>query len=316
MSDSTLRITVVVPCYNYGHLLGETLTNLLSQSFTNWECVIVDDGSKDNTKAIADEFAKRDSRFRYIFQENAGLSAARNTGIKHAKAEFIQLLDADDLLSSGKFSRQLTIFDSKPNLDVVYSEVRYFYSEKPEELHFTMEGENKPWMNGNDSSNQQALKESLIKINLCAVNGPLIRKSVFDRIGNFNTKLRSVEDWEFWCRCAFQEIRFMFHNDSDSHALVRLHSNSMSRSVKGMMEAASIARLTINNLILEDSQFTNMEFWRKENMNELAFLHKSLFELYKKEGNKQKASTHLFSFSKIKEDYRYFIKERLKLLIS
>ena len=316
MSDSTPRVSVVVPCFNYGHLLAETLTDLQSQSFQNWECIIVDDGSTDNTAEVEIDFSNKDSRFKYCYQKNAGLSAARNTGIKNAEGEFIQLLDADDLLAKYKFKIQLAIFAEFDSIDIVYSEVRYFYSETPQLLRFSMEGEDKPWMLGVDSSNQIELKELLIRRNLGAVNSPLTRKTVFDRVGLFNTNLKSVEDWEFWFRCAFKNIQFKFHSSEGAFALVRLHSNSMSRSIKGMMEASTIARLTLGTLITQEVSNDIRERWLKINNNELAYLHKQLFELYKQENQKSNASKHLFAFSRIKNEYKYFLKERLKLIFS
>ena len=82
-------VSVVVPAYNYGHFLGETLSDLQKQTYEHWECIIVDDGSTDNTRDVAKEWCLKDKRYRYIFQKNAGLSAARNTGIKNCIGTFI-----------------------------------------------------------------------------------------------------------------------------------------------------------------------------------------------------------------------------------
>lgn len=316
MLSKTPLISVIVPCYNYGHLLSETLESLLKQSHSNWECIIVDDGSTDNTSEVAKIFVDKDSRYNYIYQSNAGLSAARNTGISKAKGDFIQLVDADDLLSQNKFFCQLSIFDLEAELDIVYSEVRYFHSNNPDKLRFTMIGDDGPWMKGIDSSDQQGLKELLVKENIAAVNCFLIKKVVFDKIGHFNTDLKSVEDWEFWCRCAFAGIRFKYHANDDSFALVRLHDNSMSRSVKGMMNAATRVRRTLEKLIAEDLKLENKSKIHTDNLNELAFLHKTLHGIFKQEGNKKKAFFHLFNYSSIKKEYKYLIQEGAKLLLT
>lgn len=76
----TQLVSIIVPCFNQAHFLPETLDSLLNQTYQNWECIIVDDGSTDDTKKIAEEYEKRDDRFRYIYQENKGLPGARNTG--------------------------------------------------------------------------------------------------------------------------------------------------------------------------------------------------------------------------------------------
>ena len=73
-------VSIIVPSYNYGHFLAYTLENIRSQRYTQWECIIIDDGSKDDTRQVAEVFSEKDSRYRYIYQENQGLSAARNAG--------------------------------------------------------------------------------------------------------------------------------------------------------------------------------------------------------------------------------------------
>ena len=96
MKNATL-ISVVIPAYNAGQFLDETLESVLSQTYENWECIIVNDGSTDNTESVAKKWCEKDSRFRLTDKENGGLSSARNWGIKESKAEYIAFLDADDL---------------------------------------------------------------------------------------------------------------------------------------------------------------------------------------------------------------------------
>jgi glycosyltransferase involved in cell wall biosynthesis len=104
-------VSIIVPCYNYGYFLPETLDSILAQSYTKWECIIVDDGSTDNTKDVATTYLITDQRFRYIYQNNRGLSAARNTGIKLSKGSYIQFLDADDLLQEKKLESQICFLE-------------------------------------------------------------------------------------------------------------------------------------------------------------------------------------------------------------
>ena len=90
-------ISVVIPAYNAEQFLDETLESVLSQTYENWECIIVNDGSTDSTESVAKKWCEKDSRFRLTDKENGGLSSARNWGIKESKAEYIAFLDADDL---------------------------------------------------------------------------------------------------------------------------------------------------------------------------------------------------------------------------
>ena len=94
------KVSIIVPCYNQAHYLDESLQSLLDQTYTNWECILVNDGSPDATEEIAKQWEARDSRFVYLYKENGGVSSARNLGIATAKADFI----LDVILLSRKHS--------------------------------------------------------------------------------------------------------------------------------------------------------------------------------------------------------------------
>lgn len=90
------QISIIVPVYNMEHYLRQCLDSISSQTFENWECILVDDGSKDSSGDICEDYAKRDARFRVVHRENGGLSAARNTGMRHAKGIYTGFIDSDD----------------------------------------------------------------------------------------------------------------------------------------------------------------------------------------------------------------------------
>ena len=115
-------VSIIVPCFNYAHFLPETLKSVSAQSFQNWECIIVDDGSADNTSEVATKFRLYDSRFRLISQSNCGLPAARNTGIQASVGEYIQLLDADDLITPEKLELQVAYLEKNRTVDIVYGD--------------------------------------------------------------------------------------------------------------------------------------------------------------------------------------------------
>ena len=94
--ENTPLISVIVPCYNQAQYLDECLQSVLDQTYQNWECIIVNDGSPDNTEEIALQWTAKDPRFTYLKKENGGLSSARNAGIEVAQGEWIQFLDCDD----------------------------------------------------------------------------------------------------------------------------------------------------------------------------------------------------------------------------
>ncbi len=115
------RISVILPVYNRPTMLVESVGSVLAQTFTDWEIIIVDDGSTDDTPAVAARLvAEHRPRIQYLRQANAGPGAARNTGLEAARGEFIQFLDSDDLLAPEKFARQVALLDAHPERGVCY----------------------------------------------------------------------------------------------------------------------------------------------------------------------------------------------------
>ncbi|GEN73207.1 glycosyltransferase family 2 protein [Chryseobacterium lathyri] len=104
---SNTAISIIVPCYNQAAYLDECLQSLADQTFTGWECIIVNDGSGDNTEEIAQRWVEKDRRFQYISKENGGISSARNAGLQRASGDYIQFLDSDDTLHREKFAKSL-----------------------------------------------------------------------------------------------------------------------------------------------------------------------------------------------------------------
>ena len=97
-------VSIIIPCYNQAEFIEETLFSVFNQEFTQWECLLIYDGSNDDTAEIIKKWLEKDNRFSYFKKENKGVSAARNFGIQKAKGDFIQFLDSDDLLAADKLS--------------------------------------------------------------------------------------------------------------------------------------------------------------------------------------------------------------------
>lgn len=108
-------VSIIIPSYNRAQFIGETLESVLSQTYPNWECIIVDDGSTDDTEDIVKRYTVTDDRFYYIFQENMGVSSARNVGLEKAKGYYIQFVDSDDLIDSRKLMLSLKEIDQQEN---------------------------------------------------------------------------------------------------------------------------------------------------------------------------------------------------------
>jgi glycosyltransferase involved in cell wall biosynthesis len=261
------KITVVIPCYNYGGYISETLDSLLKQTYGNWEAIIVDDGSTDNTKEIVADYVRGDNRFIYIFQDNKGPSTARNVGVNAATGDFIQFLDADDRLQTDKFDVQLKFLLNNVNVDVVYGDCRYFETDKPEVLFQSMWDADAQWKQKVSGRGKEILAH-LIRDNIMVISSPLIRKKVFERVGSFDEKLRGLEDWDFWIRCALGDMTFYYLEMPGTMALIRSHPESVSKKMEAMLTLSICLHENIN-LLLQDEELLALN---KEALNKAKML--------------------------------------------
>lgn len=173
-------VSVIIPCYNQGQYLSDALQSVLDQTYSNWECIIVNDGSPDNTETVAQECVTKDSRFKYIYKENGGLSSARNAGIEIAEGEFILPLDADDRLGQDYLKLALQAFQEDASLKVVYCKAEKF-------------GEQSGIWNLPTFSILEIARYNSI---FCSA---VFKKSEWQRVGGYDSNMiYGLEDWEFW----------------------------------------------------------------------------------------------------------------------
>lgn len=124
------KVSVIVPSYNLGQYLPETLQSVLSQTFQDWECLIVENGSTDGSMNVVTSFCASDTRFvPVVFHENQGVAAARNKGLELSEGEYILFLDADDLIAPGYMEAAVKALDSDPSLNLVYGKAQRFGTE-------------------------------------------------------------------------------------------------------------------------------------------------------------------------------------------
>nr|WP_225000356.1 glycosyltransferase [Cesiribacter sp. SM1] len=229
-------ISVIIPCYNYSHFLEETVNSVLDQTYQNFECLIIDDGSQDSTREVAEELEKKDPRVKYFHQTNQGLSAARNTGILKSKGEFIQFLDADDLLSKEKLASQAAVFAASEKTDIVYCRALYFDTEHPAVFYKDFQKKGREWMPKVSGRGRKVLRQ-LIRGNIMVVSAPLVRRSLFDKTGFFDIELKSYEDWDLWMRAAENNFHFYYSDDANAITYIRLHGSSMTNNGVKMLTA-------------------------------------------------------------------------------
>jgi len=178
--QQTPEISVIVPCYKQAEFLDECIDSVIDQTFQNWECIIVDDGSPDNTEEISKAWCKKDSRIKYYKKINEGLSKARNYGINLAVGTYILPLDADDKIGKQYMELALPYFENDNNVKIVYCRA---------ELFGIMQGE---W-----KLPEYSFKKLITKnIIFCSA---FFYKTEWERIGGYDINMiKGLEDWEFW----------------------------------------------------------------------------------------------------------------------
>jgi glycosyltransferase involved in cell wall biosynthesis len=197
--NSRPLVSIIIPSYNYGRFLAQTLDSVLRQTYTNWECIIVDDGSKDNSGEIAAEYEKKDKRIRYIYQDNQGIATTRNTGLKNMNGDYVQYLDADDMLPPQKIEMQLAIFEKNKDVDIVYG---LFFTDR--------DGQESKTHKLKTSGQGDLMIQRLCINNFVDTAAPLIKRSAIDKIGLFDPIYEAYEDWEYWFRAAVLGIKFLY----------------------------------------------------------------------------------------------------------
>lgn len=240
-------VSIIIPSFNYGHLIRETLQSVVKQTYHRWECIIVDDGSSDHTSEVVNQFIKEHPQqmFTYFEVENGGTSAAKNTGIRFAKGEYIQFLDADDLLSENKLAIQMQIVE-KTAAKLVFSASRFFTGTFPDVDDVDKYPAN--FLAGKSMNNTE-LYRSLIQNNILTISSPLVKKDLLLQAGMFDPALRNNEDWLLWFKVALLNPRFVCDENAQSFVLIRVHQSSAMNNHRKMFEGEVVVRQYIDQAL-------------------------------------------------------------------
>ena len=180
-------VSIITPFYNGGKTLMETANAVFSQTYPYFEWIIVDDGSIDNSAQVSQKYVSEDKRIKYVYQKNAGPSAARNKGVSLAKAPLIFFLDGDDKIDSRLLEVGVSYMLGHEKCKLFYTRTEYFGAYQ-----------------GAFDLNYTSYKDLLVSNSIiCAC---IVRRSDFERIGGFDEQLFGYEDWEFF-------IRLLYHDD-------------------------------------------------------------------------------------------------------
>jgi glycosyltransferase involved in cell wall biosynthesis len=275
MAAADSPVSVVIPTYNYAHYLREAVDSVLSQTYPAVELIVVNDGSTDNTREILDSYG---DRILAVHQENQGLSAARNTGIRKASHDFVAFLDADDVWEPDKLACQMARFaDLPPEYGLVACDRGVIYRDgqrHPEEIAFRKTKQTDGEITAVDLLTRSRFSPSSV----------VARRACFDNCGLFDTSLRSTEDRDMWIRIA---ERWRLFWDSRVLCFIRKHGENMSanapRMKRNMLKVLHAARVRNRDRIRTPL------FWRRV----FAFLHFQVAWMHYESGHRGKAISEL-----------------------
>lgn len=183
------RVSVIVPTFNRGWILTEAVDSVLAQTRADFELIVVDDGSTDDTRRRLEPYG---DRIIYVNQPNRGVSAARNTGWRHARGDLIALLDSDDLWQPGKLERQLAFFETHPTARICQTEETWIRNGRrvnPRRRHRKPSG----W-----------IFEPSLALCLVSPSAVMLRRELLAETGGFDESLPACEDYDLWLRISLR----------------------------------------------------------------------------------------------------------------
>ena len=259
----TPKVSIIIPCYNQAQYLPETLDSLLAQTYKHWECIIVNDGSTDNTEEIALKYCEQDERFVYLPKENGGLSSARNAGLDIAKGEYVQFLDSDDILLPNKLECQVRMMEmEKTDVCVCHHSI------------FTT-NINETWENKFSQSVYDLTYQGFLynwgESFVIAIHSGLFRKSFLDKYKlRFDENVRALEDWLFWISIVRNGGTFV--EVQDKLSLYRVHTSSMTQDKLHMQKNRLRAYLSLYEIL---SNKEKQEFLQRGVDNLVAYFERA-----------------------------------------
>ena len=216
---STPLISIIIPTYNRAHLIGETLDSILVQTYPNWECIVVDDGSTDTTADVMREYIKKDNRFQYHqrpINKIKGPNSCRNYGFEMSNGEYIKWFDSDDVMLPYLLEKQVLSFAK--NVEMSVCKLSYFDFERRVPIK------------ENIISSKNLIEDYLIGNVTFYISGPLWKRSFLEKQNQLlDESLTNLDDWDFNLRMLYQKPNITYSNEV--LILYRVHGDSLSQEI-------------------------------------------------------------------------------------
>lgn len=275
------KVSVIIPTYNCGQYICQAVDSVLAQTYRDFELVVVDDGSTDNTRELLMQFGKN---LRYIYQENKGMTAARNTGIKNSSGEYIAFLDSDDIWLPNKLERQVKLLDEAPEVGLVYC-WHYYIDEQGNRCKF--------WNNevGRSFESGSRLFEKLIERNVISGGGstPVIRRECLAKSGMFDEALSYCGDWDLWLRISMDYIIAVIPEPLGCYRVLDENHKYPEKFIKYSVDKGLVKGINkASKLLAERGYKGHRELKRRA----LVGVHLHCAEMWQSLGNWSKARSH------------------------
>jgi glycosyltransferase involved in cell wall biosynthesis len=252
-------VSIVIPVYNAEKYIEKTLESVFNQSFTDYEIIVVDDGSTDNTPNILKKYG---DKITYIRQRNSGgPSSPRNKAIKNAQGEYIALFDSDDLMFKDKIQTDVNILKNNPDISLVFSNFIVLEDEKPwsfswfekENVKEIMASIPKKKIGPKVYRFERPIYKEILQNNFIGTSTVVLRKKDILEVGLFDKSLFGVEDRDMWLK--FSKSGKIFAMNADASSYYRLLNNSLSRQTKHLISRIDFySRLLKDNLGVENKR--------------------------------------------------------------
>lgn len=232
-------VSIIIPSFNSEKFIAETLDSVIGQTYMNWECIIVDDGSEDGTIGIIQEFCKRDKRFRFYSRHRVpkGASTCRNIGLEYSTGEFVLFLDSDDILAESCLETRLTIIETYPEFDFWVFQTGHFFK-TPGDSEFR-------WNKLFKENHEDDLIRFTLQDNPWSISGPLWRLSALQMINGFDEEAYCWQDWELHIRALCSGFLYW----KDKKEIPDVYYRRQSLSGKNNSEVIQIKYISIIDLV-------------------------------------------------------------------
>ncbi|HRH51325.1 MAG TPA: glycosyltransferase [Panacibacter sp.] len=234
-------VSVIMPAYNCEKFIGQSIESVINQTYQNWELIIVDDGSSDNTKNIISGYISKDPRIKYFYQQNGKQGRARNTAISNSSGSLIAFLDADDLWLPKKLERQVLLIDHM-KADAVFAYI----------THIDSKGQ---WVARGETGSDHEFYYGdsglsfFFRMNIIPVFTVLAKRNAILHVNGFREDdwIQNIEDYDLWLRMLYSNSKFLLINEV--LGAYRIHEN---QTVKGKLSVLKILRMLTEMKIKEE----------------------------------------------------------------